>query len=187
MSRNFKLVIALLAITTQMLGQLALAADTSIASVQLSGNVPTVFSVTARGLPGDLDLTPGVVVNDRLLGIFHFKFNVDIASLLLTSTSATGTPMNGATAYPAGTAFTYKFAAGCAAVKDAVGEVAFSIAANTSADFVEDAANQPSTLGYGIEEDCQLTASWGGQAIVAGQIPLAGVYSQTLTLTMISI
>src|SRR5262249_40928929 len=160
--------------------------DTSIASVQMSGNVPTVFSVTARGLPGDLDLTPGVIVNDRLIAIFHFKYNEDIASLLLTSTSANGAPKNGATAYPAGTAFTYKFGV-CQAVKDAVGEVAFSIAAGTSADFVEVAGQQPSGLGYGIEEDCQLTASWGGQAIVAGHIPLAGVYSETLTLTMVSI
>ncbi len=186
MYRNLRLLVAAFAAVMQVVTSTAMAADTSIASINMSGNVPTVFSVTARGLPGDLDLTPGVLVNDRLLGIFHFKYNVDIASLLLTSTSATGTPMNGATAYPAGTAFTYKFSA-CQAVIDATGEVNFSIAGSTSVDFVEIAAQQPSTLGYGIEEDCLLTSSWGGQAIVAGRIPLAGRYTQTLTLTMVSI
>lgn len=165
--------------------QPAIAADTSKANLHMSGSVPTIFSVTVRGLPGDLDLTPGVIVNDRLLGIVHFKYNVDIASLLVTSDSATGTPMNGATAYPAGTAFTYKFSA-CQAV-NATGEAAWSIAANTSADFVPAAADQPSTLGYGIVEDCDLTASWGGQNLTTGQIPLAGKYTQTLTITMVSI
>jgi hypothetical protein len=182
--QSFKLLIACVAVVSQL--SVAQAADTAIAGVHMSGNVPTIFSLTARGLPGDLDLTPGVIVNDRLIGIFHFKYNMDIATLFLTSTSATGTPMNGATAYPAGTAFTYKFAAGCASVEDVVGEADFSIAASTSPALVNAAPAQPSTLGYGIEEDCQLTASWGGQAIVAGQIPLAGVYTQTLTLTMVS-
>ena len=45
--------------------------DTSIALLNLSGSVPEVFSVTARGLPGDLDLTPNVVVVNRLIGILH--------------------------------------------------------------------------------------------------------------------
>lgn len=186
MSRNFKSLIAIFAIMSQMLTPAAMAADTSIASLHMSGNVPTIFSVTVRGLPGDLDLTPGVIVNDRLLGIFHFKYNVNIATIALTSTSATGTPMNGATAYPAGTAFTYKFSAGCSAVND-TGEADFSIAASTSPALVPIAAEQPATLGYGVVEDCELTASWGGQTVLAGQIPLAGKYTQTLTLTMVSI
>ncbi len=185
MYRNFKLLMAAFAAVLQMVGPSAMAADTSIASLNMSGNVPTVFSVTARGLPGDLDLTPGVIVNDRLLGIIHFKYNVDIASLLLTSDSATGAPMNGGTAYPAGTAFTYKFS-NCQAV-NAVGEADFSIATSTSPELTGLAATQPAALGYGIEEDCDLTASWGGQTITAGQIPLAGKYTQTLTLTMVSI
>ena len=185
MSCKIKLVIAGLAVIMQAMALTAFAADTSIATLQMSGNVPTVFSVTVRGLPGDLDLTPGVIVNDRLLGIFHFEYNLDIASLAMTSTSATGTPMNGATAYPAGTAFSYKFSA-CQAV-NATGEANFSIVASTSPALVPIAADQPSTLGYGIEEECNLTASWGGQTLVTGQIPLAGVYEQLLTLTMVSI
>lgn len=187
MKTFLKLLFAYILIVVQLaIGPVAYAADTSIAGLSLSGNVPTIFSVVARGIPGDLDLTPGVIVNDRLLGIFHFKYNNDIASILLTSDSATGTPMNGATAYPAGTAFTYKFSAGCTPIV-AAGEAAFSIALGTSADFVDVAASQPILQGHGFEEDCDLTASWGGQTIVAGQIPVAGKYAMTLTLTMVSI
>jgi hypothetical protein len=188
MKATLKALITCAAIASQLFfGTAAMAdvADSSSAAVVLSGNVPTIFSLTARGLPGDLDLTPGVSVTDRTVGIFHFKYNLDIATLTLASTSATGTPMNGATAFPAGTAFTYKFAAGCASV-NATGLASFSIALGVSPALVNAAAGQPSTLGYGIEEDCQLTASWGGQTLAAGQIPLSGVYSETLTLTMVS-
>lgn len=183
MTQLMKLSVA--ALSMLLLVQPTMAADTSKANLHMSGSVPTIFSVTVRGLPGDLDLTPGVIVNDRLMGIVHFKYNVDIASLLVTSDSATGTPMNGGTAYPAGTAFTYKFST-CQAV-NATGEAAWSIAASTSPDFVPIAAEQPSTLTYGIVEDCNLTASWGGQTLTTGQIPLAGKYTQILTITMVSI
>jgi hypothetical protein len=170
----------------QVFSSTAMAADTSIATLIMSGNVPTVFSVTTRGLPGDLDLTPGVIVNDRLIGIMYFRYNVNIATIFLTSTSATGTPMNGANAYPAGTAFTYKFSAGCNAVNN-TGEANFSIALGTSPALVPIAGEQPATVGHGFDEECQLTSSWGGQTLGAGQIPLAGKYTQTLTLTMVSI
>lgn len=187
MNRTFKLFVAAMFAALNVGVPTAMAADTSIATIQMSGNVPTVFSVTARGLAGDIDLTPGVIVNDRLIGIFHFKYNVDIATLFLTSDSATGMPTTaGGTAYPAATAFTYKFSTGCSAV-NATGEAAFSIAASTSPALVPIAAEQPSTLTYGVIEDCQLTASWVGQAMAGGHIPLAGVYSQLLTLTMVSI
>jgi len=188
MSHSFKFVMATVAVAMQLMSSAAFAdtADSSEANIQISGNVPVIFSLTVRGLPGDLDLTPGVIVNDRTLGIFHFKYNIDIASLLLTSDSATGAPMNGATAYNASVPFTFKFGV-CATVADAVGEVDMTLAAGTSADMKEAAGAQPSGLGYGIEEDCELTASWGGEAVTPGQIPLSGKYSETLTLTMVSI
>lgn len=70
--------------------------DTSVANLNVSGNVPTVFSVTARGLPGDLDLAPGAVVVDRLLGILHFKFNENAASITIKSSTANGVPRSAA-------------------------------------------------------------------------------------------
>ena len=59
--------------------RLAFAADTSIATLNVSGNVPVIFSVTARGYPGDLDLSGNVAVTDRLLGMFHL--NITLTSL----------------------------------------------------------------------------------------------------------
>jgi hypothetical protein len=163
-------------------------ADTAVGTLNISGNVPVIFSLSIRGLPGDLDLTPGVSVTDRLLGIVHFKYNMDIATLALTSDTASGVPENSANvAYDfSGVGFKFKFGA-CTSVV-AAGKANFSIvAAGTSDNLQAAAANQPSTLGYGLEEDCDLLASWGGAAIVAGRIPLADKYSQTVTLTMTSI
>ncbi len=162
--------------------------DVAVGTLNISGNVPVIFSLTVRGLPGDLDLTPGVTVTDRLLGIVHFKYNVDIASLTLTSNTASGVPENSANvAYPfGGVGFKFKFGT-CTSVV-AAGKANFSIVAAGVSDNLEPlAAQQPSTLGYGLEEDCELVASWGGATIVSGQIPLADRYSQALTLTMTSI
>ncbi len=163
-------------------------ADVAIGTLNISGNVPVIFSLTVRGLPGDLDLSPGVTVTDRLLGLIHFKYNIDIASLALTSSTASGVPENSANvAYPfSGVGFKYRFGT-CTSVV-AAGQANFSIvAAGTSDNLQALAASQPSTLGYGIEEDCELMASWGGATIASGQLPLADNYSQTLTLTMTSI
>lgn len=165
-----------------------LRADVAIGTLNISGNVPVIFSLMVRGLPGELDLTPGVTVTDRMLGIIHFKYNMDIASLALTSSTASGVPENSANdAYPfGGIGFKYRFGA-CTSVI-AAGQANFSIvAAGTSDNLEAAAAQQPSTLGYGIEEDCSLMASWGGSTIVSGQLPLADKYSMTLTLTMTSI
>lgn len=163
------------------------AADVALGTLNISGNVPVVFSLTVRGIPGDLDLTPGATVTDRLLGIVHFKYNVDIATLVLTSDKASGMPENATGAYPfSGVGFKYKFSAACASVI-AAGEANFTIAGAGAALENTVAGDKPSGLGYGIEEDCSLMASWGGAAVVAGRIPLADRYSQTITLTMTSI
>ncbi len=75
--RNLAVIVSLLLSNNAFAGS----GDSAVASINLSGNVPEVFSVTARGLPGDLDLTPGVSVTDRLIGILHFKFNENAASI----------------------------------------------------------------------------------------------------------
>jgi hypothetical protein len=186
MNRSTKLLIAYLAVIAQIWGPYC-QADVALGTLNISGNVPTVFSLSIRGVPGDLDLTPGVVVTDRLLAIVHFKYNVDMASLVLTSDKASGTPENATGAYPfGGVGFKYKFSGSCASVI-AAGEANFTIAGAGSALANTVAGDKPSGLGYGIEEDCSLLASWGGAAVVAGRIPLADKYSETLTLTMTSI
>lgn len=170
---------AVVAVIFQMMGPFAFAADTAQGTMQISGNVPVVFSLTTRGIPGDLDLTPGVIVNDRLLGIFHLKYNVDMASLNIKSSTALGQPMNGATNYAFGTAMTYKVPAACTSV-DATYNAAFSLT-NVNLDIKSATA---SGLTTGLEEDCSLTASWGGDT---SALPLAGKYSMTITFTMVSI
>jgi hypothetical protein len=174
----------LLVVASMFIGNYAFAGpgDTAIASINLSGSVPEVFSVTARGLPGDLDLTPGVIVNDRLIGILHFKFNENAASITIASSTASGGPENAFGAYSFGTAFTVGVVGACTALDTAAlasPGVALTIA---GADYKSVAANP--LVGNGIEEDCQLAASWGG---TAATLPLAGVFSMSVTVTMVAL
>ena len=164
-------------------GQNALAGtgDTAIASINISGSVPEVFSVSARGLPGDLDLTPGVVVLNRLIGILHFKFNEDAASITIASSTASGGPENGAGAYAFGTAFTVSVAGACTSL-DTVALAAPGVALTIAGTDYKSLAANP-LVGSGIEEDCQLAASWGG---TVAALPLAGVFSMSVTVTMVA-
>ena len=172
----------LLAIAMMTMGPNVFAIDTSIATLELSGNVPAVFSVTARGLPGDLDLTPGVIVNDRLIGILHFKYNQDIDTLSIGSSTASGMPEDATGAYDFNTAFTVSIPDAC--FSTIAGTTAHALAAMPGTDVVSAEAQDLANNGNsGIIEDCNLTASWGG---TAATLPLAGVYSMTITVTMVS-
>jgi hypothetical protein len=156
--------------------------DTAIASLNLSGSVPEVFSVSARGLPGDLDLTPGVIVKDRLIGILHFKFNENAASITIASSTASGGPESLAGAYSFGTAFTVGVVGACTALDTATLASPGVTLTNAGTDYKSLAANP--LVGNGIEEDCQLAASWGG---TASSLPLAGVFSMSVTVTMVAL
>lgn len=183
------LFLTVLMLTSQILSPMAFAADTSIATLNISGNVPTIFSVTARGYPGDLDLSGDVAVNDRLIGIFHFKYNVDIASLTLQSAETDGVPSSSTAAGDAyafdTTSFRLKFGA-CTTIhatyKAAFNPLPAGVNLGAGVD-IKDAATTAG-LTAGREEDCDLTATWTGNT---SSIPLAGKYSLSLTLTMVSI
>lgn len=173
-------IVALMAIS-QLIAPMALAADTAIATMDLSGNVPVIFNVTARGYPGDLDLSPNVVVNGRLLGIFHMKYNVSLATLTLKASTATGKPETGAAvAYSFGVAWTVSLI--CSSVDPAKGTTITPLIAGV--EMASTGGKALAAVTGGIEEDCPLTASWGGTAVT---LPLSGKYSMTYTLTMVSI
>lgn len=161
------------------------AADTSIATLNLSGNVPAVFSVTARGYPGDLDLTPSASVSNRVLGILHFKYNVNVATITIASSTANGVPATaGGVDYPFGaTGFTVATPSCTSLNATFAAGVTLS---NAGTDYGSATAKDltASNPDSGIEEDCQITASWSG---TTASLPLAGVYSMTITVTMVSI
>ena len=157
------------------------AADTAFGYFNVSGTVPTFFSLTTRGVPGDLDLTPNVVVNNRAIGLMHLKFNVNMASLTVSSDTASGGPeaTSGAVYNFQGAGFGVSVNATCASV-DAAYNAPF-ILTNAGTDIKSAAANV--LVGSGIEEDCELYASWQG---TSAKIPLAGAYALAITITMIS-
>jgi hypothetical protein len=155
------------------------AADTTSASFNLSGTVPVVFSATTRGVPGDLDLSPNVIVNNRRIGLVHFKYNVNVASMTISSNTTSGGPESSTGTYSfQGGGFKVSVANGCVSV-DPTFNTPFALT-NTGTDVKSATAN---SLTTGIEEDCEILASWRG---TNQSLPLAGVYSLTVNITMVS-
>lgn len=168
-------------------------ADTVTGYINLSGTVPAYFELWVRGVPGDLDLSPRATVTDRVLGILHVKYNIDMASLTLQSDTALGKPMNGTENW--GGSIEYKVLGGtaCKTVGGSAGGTAsVTIPSGSAAGttmgggkdvhhaHVEDLA---ANFSSGLEEDCPLQGSWTG---VAKDLPLAGSYSMKITATMVS-
>lgn len=175
-----------LAISTMGLSLQALATtgDTAVATINVSGNVPSIMSVQARGLPGDLDLTPGAVVKDRLIGVLHFKFN-ESADINVTSSNAGGQPADsGGTAYSFNGAFKVGFVPGstCTSIDMATYGLTGGVAITNVATNMASALAKALTTA-GIEEDCQISASWGGTSTA---LPMAGVYSMGVIVTMVA-
>ncbi|MEZ0391959.1 MAG: hypothetical protein ACAH59_07075 [Pseudobdellovibrionaceae bacterium] len=154
------------------------AADTAIAGFNVSGTVPTFFSVTTRGMPGDLDLTPKVIVNNRRIGLLHFKYNANIANLTVSSSTASGGPEGTSGAYNFQGGFKVSISAGCSSVDAAYNTPFVLTAAGTD---VKSAAS--AALLNGVEEDCEVLASWKGTNTT---LPLAGVYALNINVTMVS-
>lgn len=170
----------------------ATAGDTAVATLAISGNVPAIFTLYVRGQPGELDLGPKSKVIDRLIGIFHFKYNENVASLTLASSTASGSPDDGGGTpktpnFDAGTPFKLKFAAGCKSVDLAAYGVYFDLSGG-AVDIKSTVAADLTTntpVG-GIEEDCKLVTKYSIDQTAGAKLPLAGYYSMTLTLTMVS-
>ena len=177
--RSVKLALVILSLT---FGNVAFAGsgDTSIALLNMSGSVPEVFSVTARGLPGDLDLTPNVVVINRLIGILHFKFNESAASISIGGAI-------GGVGYTFASPFSISTPA-CASLDNSAVGLNFVAGPGggkplgAAVDYKTAAAG--ALVGSGIEEDCQLVATWRG---TVAALPLAGVVTVTVTVTMIAL
>lgn len=156
----------------------AIPADTSVASFNISGSVPVVFSITARGYPGDLDLNTGTKVVDRLIGLIHFRYNNTISSLKISSSTASGLPENsGNTAYgfPVGHEMMFK-STDCTVIDQAVLD-GTQILTQAGVEVLD--AGAP-TMG---EFDCSLTASWWG----ATAVQTGGKYAMTINVTMVSL
>lgn len=160
-----------------------LRADITAGTLQLSGSVPEIFSLQVRGVPGDLDFSPNVQVTDRLLAIFHLKYNIPIATIILSSSAgATGLPtLDGAGVTPVPLAAPMTYTITCGSI-GASGTGLTAANLGLGATNVNAAAASVVTTN-GFEQDCPLTASWTG---TAGVLPVAGTYSMTITFTMTS-
>ena len=177
MKAQFKFSILLSTALITFFRPVAFAADTSIAMINISGTVPTFFSVTSRGQPGDLDLSPQVTVNNRRIGLLHFKYNMNVSTITISSNTSSGGP-EGPGTYNFQGGFKVSVGAGCSSV-DPTYNTAFAIS-QTGVD-VHSAGS--AALSTGVEEDCDMLASWRG---TSQTLPLAGVYTLNISVTMTS-
>lgn len=152
-------------------------ADVSSGTLQLSGVIPEIFSLQVRGVPGDLDFSPKVVVNHRTLGLIHVKYNIPLDRFELKTNTASGLPENfSGIPVPLSTPMTYVVNCNSAVNTPTT---ATEIAAGADIKSVATGLSN----GYGIEEDCLLTSSWVGTSL---QLPVAGIYSEIITITLSS-
>lgn len=157
-------------------------ADTSIASVYVSGVVPAYFSVTANSRPGELDLSSGAIVSNRTIGLLHFKYNSNIQNLIVSSSTTSGKPEDsGSNPYSFGGTgdFNVGFRAGCQTVDAIYNTPAPLTFAGTD---MKSAASGALVLS-GIEEDCELIASYTASPL---SLPMAGRYELRIIIMMVS-
>lgn len=157
-------------------------ADTSIASVYVSGVVPAYFSVTANSRPGELDLSSGAIVSNRTVGLLHFKYNINIQNLIVSSSTTSGKPEDaGSNPYSFGGsgAFNVGFRAGCQSIDSTFNTPAPLTFAGT--DMKSVASGSLTTSG--IEEDCELITSYTASPLT---LPMAGRYDIRIIVMMVS-
>lgn len=157
------------------------AGDTSIANIPVVGIVPAFFSVTSQGQPGELDLTPNSTVSNRLIGLLHFKFNENIQTLTVSSSTTSGAPEDSNNIpYQFGAGgFKVAFRNGCQTVDPAY-NIPFTLT-NSGVDVKSVLAS--ALISTGIEEDCQITASYTGTNVA---LPLAGRFAMNIVVTMVA-
>jgi len=155
--------------------------DTSIANLQVSGMVPVYFQVIANSINNFLDLTPKVVVTQRAIGMIHFKYNENVASITVSSSTVSGAPENASNV-------AYSFAAGGFKVSFRSGCQSVDTPYNTPFTLTNSGTDVKSTLStslttFGIEEDCELDATYTGTSV---NLPMAGFYNMNVVITMVS-
>lgn len=158
----------------------AIAGDQSIANFTVSGLVPTYFTVTSSMISDFIDLTPKVVVVNRSIGLMRFKYNQNVQTLVVSSSTVSGAPEDpSGNAYSFGGVGGFKVAvrAGCQSV-DATFNTPFTL---TQAGTDIHSALSANLTTSGIEEDCELTVSYTGTST---NLPLGGRYTMNIVVTM---
>ncbi len=156
-------------------------ATTSVANITVVGYVPSVFSVRSIGQQVELDLSPGITVSNRTIGLLSFKYNENVQSLTFASDTPSGLPEDsGGNPYNFGGSgdFLISIRPGCDTV-DAAYYAAFPLT-STGVD-VKSALS--SSLTTGIQEECEVLASYVGTSTT---LPMAGRFEMNIVVTMTS-
>ncbi len=176
-----RFLIILLFIGTHLFSPYYAVAEIALATISMSGDIPVVFQMNTFGTSGELDLTARAGITNRVVGQVHLKYNINLASYILQSDTATGLPEKAGVAYVFG-ATPFQIAVGpCTTIDPA--KVPLT-PANLAAGATDIKSAASAALVGGVEEDCNITASWSGTN--AG-LSLSGVYSIQINITMTSI
>jgi hypothetical protein len=158
-------------------------ADTSIAVITVAGVVPSIFSVTSEAQQAELDLSPGVFVSNKSIGLLHFRYNESLSSLTIASSTSSGFPEDiSGNPYQFGGSGDFKvsFQPTCSTVANTY-YVPFAL--TTVGTDVKSAASSSLTT-TGVEEYCQVYASYQGMTTT---MPTGGRFEMKIVVTMVSI
>lgn len=157
---------------------------TSTASFTVYGVVPEVMSVTTETLTQELALEPGMKLSQKPIANLHFRYNNEAAAIVLSSSTESGSFENEFNK----TFFNNPIKIG---VKGECGSLDAKALAkgieldSEGVDLKSERSSQLRKLNAGIEESCQLVASWNAET--QKRSTKKGVYAMDLIVTMVAL
>lgn len=170
------------------LGVHAFAVMTSTASFTVTGVVPEVYSLSTQSLSHDLDLKPGLKVTQQPIGKLRFRYNESVEGITIASSTESGNPESeSGKTIKFSRPFSIGVLGGCRSLD--MKELKEGVTLDSSGeDYKSLAANNLQSIGSGIEEDCQLVASWSAISETHSKNrSRSGVYSMNIIVTMVSL
>lgn len=164
-----------------------LAKALSTATLELRGIIPATAIVSTVSLNSDLDLRPGSQVTSTKIGQVQIKTNSEIAGVFVSSSTKSGTPEN-ANNQPFKTVkpFTLKVNGDCKSLKTDTGIILSPEEINIATSELTQLSQRDPSQG-GINENCELSASWSSDLIAQAKQPVnSDLYSMYITVTLVS-
>lgn len=185
-----KVVTLILFATLVLIWPRVFAADTSVATIQISGFVPERVTVTTTTVTPEITFTPyagngdgdgnGNGGNMKILGFMHFVYNTPVAAITISSDTVTGQPEdgNGRPYSIQGMNLYFSVLPGCVSV-DSSYNFPFELTSAGTDIKSQTAANPPDA----VDENCTLTAAWIGNP---RRLPMAGKFHMNVKVVLVS-
>ena len=162
-------------------------AKSTSATLTLYGVIPEVASLSTMSLPVDLDLRPGVSVQSEKLGRVQIKLNNEISGIYVSSSTKSGTPENANNKpFQLSRPFKIQVNKECRSLKSGSGIILEQQEKNIASAELSNFNDRTLSQG-GINENCDLSASWSSEQVTQEKQKLnSGLYSMYITVTLVS-